>query len=112
MEVSGTAWSADGEAVAGMVDDAESWGNGRNGSAGIGIATYSLRSHKYERLTDFGQWPAWLPDNHRILFVAGGKSFFVVDTRTKQVRKIFSVTRDVIGTPRLTRHGTKAYFSR
>ena len=96
-----TSWSGDGEHLAGMVGD-----------KGNGIATYSLRSHKYERLTDFGEWPAWFPDNRRVLFVADGKAFFVVDTRSKQVRKIFSVTRDVIGPPRLTRDGTKAYFSR
>jgi Tol biopolymer transport system component/tRNA A-37 threonylcarbamoyl transferase component Bud32 len=112
MHFTPTSWSADGEYLAGMVDDAESRGNGNNGSAGIGIATYSLRSHKYERLTNFGQWPAWLPDSRHVLFVAEGKAFFVVDTRSKQVRKIFSVARDVIGPPRLTRNGTKAYYSR
>jgi Tol biopolymer transport system component len=93
-----TSWSADGEHLAGML--------------GGGIATYSLRTHKYESLSDFGQWPAWFPDNRHVLFVADGKAFFVVDTRSKEVRKIFSVTRDVIGPPRLTRDGTKAYFSR
>ena len=97
-----TSWSADGEQLAGML----------GGDPGNGIVTYSLRSHKYERLTDFGEWPAWFPDNRHILFVAGGKAFFAVDTRSKQARKIFSVTRDVIGPPRLTRDGTKAYFSR
>jgi eukaryotic-like serine/threonine-protein kinase len=96
-----TSWSADGEHLAGMVGD-----------KGNGIATYSLLSHKYERLTDFGEWPAWLPDNRHVLFVADGKGFFVVDTRSKQIRKIFSVTRDVIGPPRLTRDGTKTYYSR
>jgi Tol biopolymer transport system component len=94
-----TSWSADGELLAGMLIEP-------------GIVTYSLRSHKYERLTGFGEWPAWFPDNRHILFVAGGKVFFAVDTRSKQARKIFSVTRDVIGPPRLTRDGTKAYFSR
>ena len=94
-----TSWSADGELLAGMLIEP-------------GIVTYSLRSHKYERLTGFGEWPAWFPDNRHILFVSGGKAFFTVDTRSKQVRKIFSVTRDVIGPPRLTRDGTKAYFSR
>jgi Tol biopolymer transport system component len=96
-----TSWSADGEHLAGVVGDPTR-----------GIATYSLRSHKYESLTDFGEYPAWFPDNRHVLFVAEGKAFFVVDTRSKQVRKIFSVTRDVIGPPRLTRDGTKAYFSR
>ena len=94
-----TSWSADGECLAGMVLEP-------------GIVTYSLRSHKYERLTGLGEWPAWLPDNRHVLFVADGKALFVIDTRSKQVRKIFSVARDVIGPPRLTRDGTKAYFSR
>ncbi|MBZ5592242.1 MAG: serine/threonine-protein kinase [Acidobacteriia bacterium] len=94
-------WSPDGERLAGQM-----------GSATQGIMMYSLRSHKYERLTDFGQWPVWLPDSRRVLFVAGGKSCFIVDTKSKQVRKIFSVTRDVIGPPGLTRDGKTAYFSR
>lgn len=94
-------WSSDGERLAGQIGTAES-----------GIAVYSLRSRTFERLTDFGGWPVWLPDNRRILFVAGGKAFHIVDSRTKQVKKIFSVTRDVLGPPRLTRDGRAAYFSR
>ena len=94
-------WSPDGERLAGHVD-----------SATQGIMTYSLHSHKYEPLTDFGQWPVWLPDSRHVLFVAGGKALFIVDTRSRQVRKIFSVTRDVIGPPQLTRDGKTAYFSR
>jgi WD40 repeat protein len=94
-------WSPNGERLAGHVD-----------SATQGIMIYSLQSHKYEQLTDFGQWPVWLPDSHRVLFVAGGKAFFIVDTQSKQVRKIFSVTRDIIGPPQLTRDGKTTYFSR
>jgi Tol biopolymer transport system component len=94
-------WSLDGERLAGHADSAKQ-----------GIMIYSLRSRKYERLTDFGQWPVWLPDSRRVLFVAGGKAFFIVDTLSKQVRKMFSVTRDVIGPPQLTRDGKTAYFSR
>lgn len=92
-------WSPDGERLVGEV-------------LSQGIATYSLRSRTYERLTDFGEWPVWLPDSRRVLFVANGNAFFIVDTRSKQVRKIFSVTRDVLGPPRLTRDGKTAYFSR
>jgi Tol biopolymer transport system component len=94
-------WSPDGERLVGHVEAGSS-----------GIATYSLRSHAYERLTDFGEWPVWLPDSRRVLFVAGGNAFYILDTRTKGVRKIFSVTRDVIGPPRLTRDGGMAYFTR
>ena len=93
-------WSADGEHLVGHVDVKQ------------GITMYSLRSRKYERLTDFGEWPVWLPDSRRVLFVGGGKAFYIVDGRSKQVRKIFSVTRDIIGPPGLTRDGKTAYFSR
>ncbi|MGO9010694.1 MAG: protein kinase domain-containing protein [Bryobacteraceae bacterium] len=94
-------WSPDGEHLAGHVD-----------SATQGIVMYSLRSRKYERLTDFGQWPVWLPHSNRVMFVAAGKAFYIVDTQSKQVRKIFSVTRDILGPPQLTRDGKTAYFSR
>jgi TolB protein len=95
-------WSADGEHLAGMLGV----------EPGRGIVMYSMRSRRYERLTDFGEWPVWLPDGRRVLFVADGKAFYIVDSRSKQVSKIFSVNRDVIGPPRLTRDGKKAYYSR
>jgi Tol biopolymer transport system component len=95
------AWSPDGERLVGQRDVVKK-----------GVMTYSLRSHKYELLTDFGEWPVWFPDSRHVLFVANGKAFYIVDARTKQVRKIFSVKRDVIGPPELTRDGRTAYFSR
>ena len=94
-------WSPDGDQLAGHMD-----------SPTLGITTYSLRSHRYERLTDFGQWPVWLPDSRRLLFVSGGKAFYIVDTRSKQVRKVFSVSRDVVGPAQLTRDGRTAYYPR
>jgi WD40 repeat protein len=93
-------WSPDGELLAGQID-----------MPSRGIAVYSMRSRTYERLSDFGEWPVWLPDSRRILFVAGGKAFYLLDSRTRKTRKIFSVTADVIGPPRLARDGT-AYYSR
>ncbi|HTS38883.1 MAG TPA: protein kinase [Candidatus Solibacter sp.] len=77
-----------------------------------GVITYSLESHQYERLTDFGEWPVWLPDSRRVLFVADKKNFYVVDSSSKQVRKVFSVSRDIIGPPQVTRDGRTVYFSR
>jgi hypothetical protein len=47
-----------------------------------------------------------------VMFVSGGRDFYVVDTRTRKVEKVFSVERDVIGPPQLTRDGRAAYFSR
>ena len=94
-------WSPDGKHLVGAAETPTG-----------GIVTYSLESHQYERLTDFGEWPVWLPDSRRVLFVANGKNFYVVDSSSKQAHKVFSVTRDIIGPPRLTRDKKMAYFSR
>jgi eukaryotic-like serine/threonine-protein kinase len=96
-----TSWSPDGDWIAGQV-----------GVPGKGVAVYDVRTGTYERVADFGEWPTWLPDSRRLLFVDRGKDFYVVDTRTRAVRKIWSVTRDVIGPPRLSRDGRALYFSR
>jgi Tol biopolymer transport system component len=97
-------WSSDGTRLVGQV--------GAVGAVGRGIVVYSLQTRRYEQLTDFGEWPVWLPDNRRILFVAHGKAFYIVDSDTKEVREIFSVPRDVIGPPRLTRDGRWMFYSR
>ncbi|MBI2403420.1 MAG: PD40 domain-containing protein [Gemmatimonadetes bacterium] len=94
-------WSPDGRRLAGMI-----------AALDRGIITYTFASRTYQRLTDYGQWPVWLPDSRRLLFVSGGKAFYIVDGETKQVRRVFSVTRDVIGPPQLTRDGRTVYFSR
>ncbi len=94
-------WSADGRRIAGMI-----------GAVDRGIVVYTLGSRTYQRLTDFGQWPVWLPDSRRLLFVSGGKAFYVVDRETKAVRKVFAVARDVIGPPQLTPDGRSMYFTR
>jgi Tol biopolymer transport system component len=97
-------WSPDGKRLAGQLDAV--------GSAGKGIAVFSLDTRTYERITAFGEWPVWLPDSRRLLFVANGNAFYVADTRTKEVRQVWAVKRDVLGPPRLTRDGRRAYFSR
>ncbi|MEE9562905.1 MAG: protein kinase, partial [Thermoanaerobaculia bacterium] len=67
-------WSPDGNHLA-----------GQRGYPGTGILTYSFGSETFEQLTDFGEWPAWLPDSRQIMFVSGGREFFVVDSRSKEV---------------------------
>jgi serine/threonine-protein kinase len=94
-------WSPNGEYLAGDV-----------GYDDIGIVVYAFQTRTYERLTDFGQWPVWLPDGRHILFVSGGKKFFVIDRESKEVQEIYSATWDVIGPPRLTLDGLKMYYSR
>jgi serine/threonine-protein kinase len=94
-------WSPDGEWMAADI-----------GYLDQGILVYSLRSQTYTRLTDFGQWPVWLPDSRRILFVSGGNGFYVVDRETGEVRQIYASGRDVLGPPRLTHDGRTVYYSR
>ena len=66
----------------------------------------------YDVLTDAGQFPVWLPDSRRVLFVEAGKRLIVVDSVTRQARTVFTDARNVIGPPELTRDGRTAYFSR
>ncbi len=95
-------WSPDRRKLAGQI--------GAVGSA-KGIVIYTFASRSYERLTDFGEWPVWLPDSRRVLFVTGGKEFWVVDARTKEKHPIFRVTRDVLNPARLTGDGRAAFFA-
>ena len=81
-------WSPDSTRLAGQI--------GMTGGA-KGIVIYTFASRAYERLTDFGEWPVWLPDSRRVLFVSGGRDYWVVDTRTKQTRKVFSVPGGGLG---------------
>jgi Tol biopolymer transport system component/tRNA A-37 threonylcarbamoyl transferase component Bud32 len=94
-------WSPDGERLAGMIAALDQ-----------GIVLYTFRTGTYARLTNYGQWPVWLPDSRRLLFVSGGNAFYVVDRVTRRVRKVFTVSRGVIGPPQLTRDGRTMYYSR
>jgi Tol biopolymer transport system component len=93
-------WSPDGERLVGQL------------GLTPGVLTYTFNSRSYERLTDFGEWPVWLPDSRRVLFGDGGKNFWVLDVLTRQTKAIYSGGRDVLGPPRLTRDGKTVYYSR
>jgi hypothetical protein len=41
-----------------------------------------------------------------------GREFHILDTHTKATQMVFSVNRDTLGPPRLTRDGRTAFFSR
>ena len=94
-------WSPDGRRIAGQY-----------GFTTLGIVVYSLEARTFEHMLGFGEWPVWLPDSQRILLVSRGREFHVLDTRTRTTNLIFSVVRDTLGPPRLTRDGREAYFSR
>ncbi len=95
-------WSRDGTRILGEVQ----------GPVG-GLLMYTVATRAFERLADFGEWPVFLPDDRHVLFVAGGKAFYVLDTKTKEPpKRVYSVTRDVLGPPRLARDGSAMYYSR
>jgi Tol biopolymer transport system component len=98
------AWSPDGSKLAGMIGFSDRGGNG--------VVLYTFATGAYERLTDFGEWPVWLGDSRRLLFVNKGREFWVIDTRTKATQKIHSTIWDTLGPPRLTRDARAAFFTR
>lgn len=81
-------------------------------SPSSGVFMYTFKTQTYEHLTDFGEWPVWLPDNRRVLMGDGGKQFWLLDTQTKRTKLIYSGGRDVLGPPRLPADGRTAYYSR
>jgi eukaryotic-like serine/threonine-protein kinase len=95
------AWSPDGRYLAGSTNYRDT-----------GIIVHDLDSGAYQKLTDFGQWPVFLPDSRRILFVTEGHELHVVDLRTGDVRRVYESRWDVIGTPRLTADGRWMLFTR
>jgi serine/threonine protein kinase len=100
-------WSPDGIRLALQMSIV---GGGSNTS--LGIVTYSFETGEYERLTDYGEWPVWLNDSQRLLFVSKGSYFFVIDSRTKAATKIFTEERDSIGFPRIPGDESYIYFTR
>ena len=68
------AWSPDGGAVAG-------WEQRKDGSAG-GLVVYDPRAKRFSRVTDFGNYPAWI-DARRLLF-SGRNQLNVVDVASRR----------------------------
>ena len=100
----GWSWSPDGKKLAGI----KHLPNGVH--SGIGI--YDLETKSYDWLTDFGDWPIWLNDNHRLLFVSQG-SLYLFDTQSRKYQRVFVVTdQDVdIGSPALSRNNHTIFFT-
>ncbi|MGH9905490.1 MAG: TolB family protein [Pyrinomonadaceae bacterium] len=77
-----------------------------------GIGFYDQDSGTYDWLTDFGDWPVWLKDNRRLLFVSQGK-ILLFDTATRKHQEVLTVTdQDVdIGSPSLSPDNRVIYFT-
>jgi Tol biopolymer transport system component len=94
-------WAADGHAIVGQASISTP-----------AIELFTLADKSLRRVLDFGEWPSWLPDSRRVLFVSKRREFHVLDTVTMRTRMVYSTPRDTLGPPRLTRDGRSAYFSR
>ena len=101
--------------------EAWSWSPGGKRLAGIrhmfggihaGIGIYDLASRHYDWLTDFGDYPLWLKDNQRILFVSQGK-ILLFDTKSRKYQQVLLVTNeDVdIGSLGLSTDNRMIYFT-
>ena len=99
-------WSADGR-MAGSF-------NQRSGVS-AGIAIYSFDSNRYEKLTDFGNYPIWLKDGHRIIFCFKEK-LYLVDIASKKVHDIMYAalsarTGEMLGAASLSPDERTLYFA-
>jgi Tol biopolymer transport system component len=93
-------WSPDGRKLA----CAEDWTKG--------VFVYSLDAKKYERLTDSGGYPAWLGDNHRLLFSTQDGKLSLIDAHSKKSREVLSLLPEWVAGPRLSRDNRQIFFQR
>jgi len=94
-------WSANGRAIVGQAS-----------ISAPSIELFTFADRTLRRISNVGEWPVWLPDNRRVLFVSKRHEFHVLDTITRNTRMVYSTPRDTLGPPRLTRDGRAMYFSR
>ncbi|MGH9967020.1 MAG: TPR end-of-group domain-containing protein [Pyrinomonadaceae bacterium] len=97
-------WSPNGKKLAGI----KHLPNGLH--SGIGV--FDQESGSYDWFTDFGDWPVWLNDDRRPLFVSQGK-IYLFDTTTRKYQPVLTVTdQDVdIGSPGLSPDNRAIYFT-
>jgi hypothetical protein len=83
----------------------------RSGGSLSGIVVYSLDSHQYEKLTDFGLQPVWLNDSRRLLFQQQSK-LYMIDSQSKKIHEVLSVAPHEFGVGvALPRDDRLIYFS-
>jgi Tol biopolymer transport system component len=91
-------WSPDGKRLIGSL------------SPPTVVASFSLETNQYERLTDFGGSAMWLADSTRFIFVSDNK-LYVGDVKTKRVREVFSSAENEIRSVDVSADGELLYFS-
>jgi Tol biopolymer transport system component len=95
-------WSPDGRHIAGGDLDRRR----------PGVLVYHLDSRTFERLTDFGSLPRWLPDSRRLVFNSEEGELFLVDSRTLAWHRLLSAGGARLSGAEVSRDGRWLYFVR
>ncbi|HEU4713146.1 MAG TPA: protein kinase [Pyrinomonadaceae bacterium] len=74
------------------------------------LGSLSLDTNEYEKLTEFGASPMWLPDSTRFVFYFRRK-IYVGDIKTKRVREVFSSGEQEIRSVDVSADGELLYYS-
>jgi Tol biopolymer transport system component len=103
----GSSWSPDGETLAGFFL--------RRTGISSGIVLYSFESNRYEKLTDFGLYPAWMKDGRRLIFCFKEK-LYLVDSASRKVHEIMRAalsarTGEMLGAASLSPDNSTLYFA-
>ena len=76
------------------------------------MLVYHLDSRTFERLTDFGSLPRWLPDSRRLVFNSEEGELFLVDSRTLAWHRLLSAGGARLSSAEVSRDGRWLYFVR
>ncbi len=90
-------WSQDGRKLIGTYMDGP-------------IAYFSFDTNRYEKVSDAGAYPMWLPDGVRYVCLSEGKAF-IGDISTKRIREILSLPDARIEAIGISRDGQFIYFT-
>jgi serine/threonine protein kinase/Tol biopolymer transport system component len=94
-------WSPDGGKLIGTFV-----GGDRN-DAGVGI--YSFSSDSYERLTDIGNYPGWLNDNRKFIFIHKN-TIYLADSESRKAQPVFTPSYHGIQNPSISPDNRTIFF--
>ncbi len=93
-----TAWSPDGRGLAGVVKDA-------------GVFVYDLRTRTYRHPAGEGDFPKWLSDSQRLVYLTADR-LALVDTARGEPKILLSVLPDIISSFSIAPHDRAIYYDR
>ncbi len=97
-------WSPDGSKIAGFQQRAD--------GVFTGLYVYSFQSQEYQKVTDAGLDPVWLPGSRRLLYHHDGR-LHLADTASAETREVLSVAPAEVARRgfSVSRDGRAIYFS-